>query len=250
MKKTRTEYNDGPTKGIKTFRCLQQYYFPHLAFCRLCFLFWDKGTAIKTSVLSYGTLDVKQRNLNAKKLSPLPRYYRLLFTSQQNYRESFPVHEVISVVTAVLPLIPLTCHSRLSSSYSGFVGVVGRRGVASAGCRLRRWPHEAGVHRVGAGDPATESGSERRSPGGPRRTMSWGPDTVDRERGGQTWAIGALFIRLTAAIRTTRLLNTGWHKKVSQYHESSLNRIKTRHYGSISHQFRLQNEHKNMISLH
>jgi len=36
----------------------------------------------------------------------------------------------------------------------------------------------------------------------------------------------------------------GWPKKVSNYHESSLNRIKTRH------QFRLQNEHKNMISLY
>jgi len=39
-------------------------------------------------------------------------------------------------------------------------------------------------------------------------------------------------------------ISTGWLKKVSNYHHSLLNRIKTRHYGYIFHQFRLQNKHK------
>jgi len=32
-------------------------------------------------------------------------------------------------------------------------------------------------------------------------------------------------------------MTTGWPKKVSHYQESSLNRIKNRQYGYISHQF-------------
>jgi len=43
---------------------------------------------------------------------------------------------------------------------------------------------------------------------------------------------------------------TGWPKKVSHYHESSLKGIKTSHLGYILLQFRLQNEHKNMASLY
>jgi len=41
-----------------------------------------------------------------------------------------------------------------------------------------------------------------------------------------------------------------WWPKVSHYHESLLNRIKTRYYGNIFHQLRLQAEHKNIISLY
>ena len=39
-------------------------------------------------------------------------------------------------------------------------------------------------------------------------------------------------------------------KEVSHYDWSSLRRIKTRHYGHIIHQFRLENEHKNILSLY
>jgi len=41
---------------------------------------------------------------------------------------------------------------------------------------------------------------------------------------------------------------TGWPKKVSHYQESSLNRVKNRHCGYISHQFWVWNEYKNVIS--
>ena len=43
---------------------------------------------------------------------------------------------------------------------------------------------------------------------------------------------------------------TGWPKKLSHYHESSLNRIKTRHESYNFHQFRVLNEHRYMISLY
>jgi len=42
---------------------------------------------------------------------------------------------------------------------------------------------------------------------------------------------------------------TAWPKKVSHYHKSSLNNIKTCHWGYIFHQFGLQNEHMNMMSV-
>jgi len=42
----------------------------------------------------------------------------------------------------------------------------------------------------------------------------------------------------------------GGPKKVSHYQKSSLNRIKTRHYGYIFYQFRIQNEHKDIMSLY
>jgi len=43
---------------------------------------------------------------------------------------------------------------------------------------------------------------------------------------------------------------TGWPNKVSHYHESSLNRIRARHYGYIFHQFRQQNGHSSAHSVH
>jgi len=59
-----------------------------------------------------------------------------------------------------------------------------------------------------------------------------------------------LLVYARKAKRRTLYLYRGWPKKVSHYHESSLNRIKTHHKSWICHQFRPHNAHKNMIRLY
>ena len=70
------------------------------------------------------------------------------------------------------------------------------------------------------------------------------------------WVMGT-FHGLTTYVKhleihfiSSRCLKYRVAQKVSHYYESSLNRIKTRHYKARFHQFRLQNEQQNMISLY
>jgi len=60
-----------------------------------------------------------------------------------------------------------------------------------------------------------------------------------------------MLLAITAASSKEPLVllsvSTGWLKKVSNYQESSLSRIKNRQCGYICHRFRVQNDHKNVI---
>ena len=86
------------------------------------FLFWDKSTVLKTSVLSYAALTANWtlRNVFFCWMSLLQNVITvttvLLHPSPRYYHEISPVPAVITVVTAVLPLSPLPCHPMIHAA--------------------------------------------------------------------------------------------------------------------------------------
>ena len=99
----------------------------------LFFLFSDKGTVIKTSVQQSDHSSSATYMFTGHRLLMFPlndvittkRHYHYhgitasCLPSLRYYREIFPILAVITVVTAVLPLSPLPCHSLMGITIPG-----------------------------------------------------------------------------------------------------------------------------------